>query len=115
MSEPQTGTAAAHEAGKKFLFVWLAPGISRLNATIFCYAAFSTVGLLTFINTGTALVLNANLGSVGEFNWGGMASTLFWVDPAEDLVVIFMTQLMPSGTFNFRGQLQSIIYSSIEA
>jgi hypothetical protein len=33
----------------------------------------------------------------------------------EDLVVVFMTQLMPSGTFNFRGQLQSIIYSAIEA
>ena len=31
----------------------------------------------------------------------------------EDLVVVFMTQLMPSGTFNFRGQLKSIIYSSI--
>ncbi|MEP5763305.1 MAG: serine hydrolase domain-containing protein [Halieaceae bacterium] len=59
-------------------------------------------------------VRNANLGSVGAYNWGGMASTLFWVDPAEDLVVIFMTQLMPSGTFNFRGQLQSIIYSAIE-
>ena len=67
MSEPQTGTAATHEEGKKFLFVWLAPGISRLNATIFCYAAFATVGLLTFINTGTALVLNVNLGiPVGE-------------------------------------------------
>ncbi|MDJ0879120.1 MAG: serine hydrolase domain-containing protein [Halieaceae bacterium] len=58
-------------------------------------------------------VANGTLGSVGEFNWGGLASTLFWVDPVEDLVVIFMTQLIPSGTFDFRGQLQSIIYSSI--
>jgi len=56
---------------------------------------------------------NANLGSVGEYHWGGMASTLFWVDPVEELVVVFMTQLMPSGTFNFRGQLQSLIYSAI--
>ena len=31
----------------------------------------------------------------------------------EDLTVVFMTQLMPSGTFNFRGQLKSIIYASI--
>jgi CubicO group peptidase (beta-lactamase class C family) len=58
-------------------------------------------------------VANGTLGSVGEFNWGGLASTLFWVDPAEDLVVLFMTQLIPSGTFDFRGQLQSIVYSSI--
>jgi CubicO group peptidase (beta-lactamase class C family) len=56
---------------------------------------------------------SGSLGSVGEYFWGGLASTVFWVDPAEDLVVIFMTQLIPSGTFNFRGQLQSLIYSAL--
>ena len=49
----------------------------------------------------------------GDYYWGGAASTIFWIDPKEDLSVVFMTQLMPSGTFNFRGQLKSIIYSSI--
>jgi len=49
----------------------------------------------------------------GDYYWGGAASTIFWVDPKEDLVAVFMTQLMPSGTFNFRGQLKSIIYASI--
>jgi CubicO group peptidase (beta-lactamase class C family) len=49
----------------------------------------------------------------GDYYWGGAASTIFWVDPREDMVVIFMTQLMPSGTFNFRGQLRNIIYSAI--
>ena len=49
----------------------------------------------------------------GDYYWGGAASTIFWVDPKEDLTVVFMTQLMPSGTFNFRGQQKSIIYSSI--
>jgi CubicO group peptidase (beta-lactamase class C family) len=49
----------------------------------------------------------------GDYYWGGAASTIFWVDPKEDLVVVFMTQLMPSGTFNFRGQLKSIIYAAI--
>ena len=53
------------------------------------------------------------VGSAGEFMWGGAASTIFWVDPAEDLTVVFMTQLLPSGTFNFRGQLKSIIYPAI--
>ena len=43
----------------------------------------------------------------------GAASTIFWVDQTEDLSVVFMTQLIPSATFNFRGQLKSIIYSSI--
>jgi CubicO group peptidase (beta-lactamase class C family) len=51
--------------------------------------------------------------AAGDFYWGGAASTIFWVDAKEDLSVVFMTQLMPSGAFNFRGQLKSIIYSSI--
>ncbi|HVE02807.1 MAG TPA: serine hydrolase domain-containing protein [Rhizomicrobium sp.] len=48
-----------------------------------------------------------------DWYWGGAASTIFWVDAKEDLAVVFMTQLMPSGAFNFRGQLKSIVYSSI--
>jgi CubicO group peptidase (beta-lactamase class C family) len=51
--------------------------------------------------------------SVGEFGWGGMASTAFWVDPVEELTVVFMTQLVPSTTFNFRGQLKAIVYGAI--
>ncbi|HEX7943364.1 MAG TPA: serine hydrolase domain-containing protein, partial [Phenylobacterium sp.] len=50
---------------------------------------------------------------VGDYYWGGAASTIFWVDPKEDLTAVFMTQLMPSGTFNFRGQLKSIVYGAI--
>ena len=52
--------------------------------------------------------------SVGSYFWGGLASTLFWVDPAEELVVVFMTQLVPSSTFNFRGQLENIIYGALD-
>ncbi len=53
------------------------------------------------------------VGSAGEFMWGGAASTTFFVDPAEELAVVFMTQLLPSGTFNFRGQLKTLIYGAI--
>jgi CubicO group peptidase (beta-lactamase class C family) len=53
------------------------------------------------------------IGSAGEYMWGGAASTIFWVDPAEDMTVIFMTQFLPSGTFNFRGQLKTLVYSAI--
>jgi len=49
----------------------------------------------------------------GDYYWGGAALDIFWVDPKEDLTVVFMTQSMPSATFNFRGQLKSIHYSSI--
>ncbi|MFP6654892.1 MAG: serine hydrolase domain-containing protein [Myxococcota bacterium] len=53
------------------------------------------------------------VGSPGEFAWGGAASTAFWIDPSEELIGLFLTQLMPSRTFNFRGQLKSIIYPAI--
>jgi len=56
----------------------------------------------------------AGIPSEGEFYWGGAASTYFWVDPKEDLVAIFMTQLMPSTTFDFRGQLKDIVYAAIQ-
>ena len=55
------------------------------------------------------------MGSKGVYAWGGAASTTFWIDPVEELIVIFMTQFMPSGTFNFAGQLKAIIYSAIIA
>ena len=57
-------------------------------------------------------VATGGLGT-GDYYWGGAASTIFWVDPKEDLTMVFMTQLMPSGTFNFRGQLKSLVYASI--
>ena len=68
-------------------------------------------GLGFSINLGGART--SNTGSFGEFAWGGMASTAFWIDPAEELVVIFMTQLIPSGAYNFRAELRSQIYASL--
>ena len=55
-------------------------------------------------------------GTVGEgdFYWGGLASTLFWVDPTENLYAIFMTQLIPSSTFNFRGQIKNLVYGAMQ-
>ena len=53
------------------------------------------------------------IGSTGEYSWGGAASTAFWIDPVEDLIVIFLTQFMPSATFNFRGQLKTMIYPAL--
>ncbi len=68
-------------------------------------------GLGFSINLGPGRT--ATVGSAGEYAWGGAASTIFWVDPAEELIVIFMTQFMPSATFNFRGQLKSLVYAAI--
>lgn len=68
-------------------------------------------GLTVAVSKGPAATQAA--GSAGEFMWGGLASTAFWVDPVEEVVAVFMTQLVPSGTFNFRGQLTSIVYGAL--
>jgi CubicO group peptidase (beta-lactamase class C family) len=52
-------------------------------------------------------------GSAGEYNWGGAASTSFWIDPAEELITIFMTQLMPSSAYPVRRELRTLVYSAI--
>lgn len=51
--------------------------------------------------------------SPGEYSWGGMASTAFWVDPVEDVCVVFMTQLMPSSTYPIRRELRTMINAAI--
>lgn len=68
-------------------------------------------GLTVAVSRGPAAT--GVVGSPGEFMWGGAASTTFWVDPSEELAVVFMTQLMPSGTFNFRGQLKALVYGAL--
>jgi len=44
---------------------------------------------------------------------GVVRSTAFWIDPAEDLFAVFVTQLIPSGAFDFCGQLRSLVYAAI--
>jgi CubicO group peptidase (beta-lactamase class C family) len=58
-------------------------------------------------------VANGAVSSAGEFAWGGAASTSFWVDPAEELSVIFMTQLLPSSTHPLRTQLRQLVYAAL--
>jgi len=53
------------------------------------------------------------LGSPGEYAWGGAASTAFWIDPVEDMIVIMMTQLMPSSTYPIRKELRVLSYQAV--
>jgi CubicO group peptidase (beta-lactamase class C family) len=66
---------------------------------------------------GFAVVIDVaagkTLGSAGEYSWGGLASTAFWVDPAEELTVGFFTQLMPSSSYPIRPQLRQLVYQAL--
>ncbi|MFD0819380.1 serine hydrolase domain-containing protein [Micromonospora zhanjiangensis] len=51
--------------------------------------------------------------SVGEYYWGGAASTAFWIDPQEDVTALLFTQLLPSSTHPLRPQLRQLVYSAL--
>lgn len=52
-------------------------------------------------------------GSVGDFGWGGMASTYFWTDPAERLSVVYFTQLIPSSSYTNRAELKALVQAAL--
>ena len=52
-------------------------------------------------------------GSVGDFGWGGMASTYFWTDPVLDLTVVYLTQLVPSSTYPNRVELKALVHGAL--
>lgn len=52
-------------------------------------------------------------GSVGEFGWGGAYHSTYWVDPAEELVVVHLTQVIPATGLDDHGKVRSLVYSSL--
>ena len=60
----------------------------------------------------TDVAASGVMGSVGEFNWGGAAGTIFWVDPVEDFVVVAMIQLMGS-PWPLRSELKVAVNQAI--
>jgi CubicO group peptidase (beta-lactamase class C family) len=52
-------------------------------------------------------------GSVGEFGWGGAYHSTYWVDPQEQLVVVYFTQLIPAGDVDDHGKLRALVYQAI--
>ena len=51
--------------------------------------------------------------SVGEYGWGGAYHSTYWVDPQEDMVVVYLTQLIPAGAIDDHGKLRTLVYQSI--
>lgn len=87
--------------------------ISDIAISVLSDVGYEGVGFGLGFATTLDPVAAGVIGSAGDFFWGGAASTIFWVDPVQDLFVIFMVQLTPSGTFDFRSQLKALVYPSI--
>ncbi len=76
-------------------------------------AGFGGIGFGLGVAVGRGPAATKMHGSPGEYSWGGFASTAFWVDPYEDLTVVFMTQLTPSAAYPLRAQLHSLVYQAL--
>jgi CubicO group peptidase (beta-lactamase class C family) len=74
-----------------------------------CYGIGFGLGFSVMLDPAKAQIL----GTPGEYAWGGVASTAFWVDPAEEMIVIMMTQLLPSSTYPIRRELRVLSYQAV--
>jgi len=83
-------------------------GQSTFSETAYDGVGFG-LGFAVVIDPATAKVPS----SIGEFSWGGAASTGFWVDPVEDITAVFLTQLLPSSTHNLRAQFKQLVKQAL--
>ena len=86
--------------------------LPALSRSLFSEVTYNGIGFglrfaITLDTTQTMLP-----GSVGDYSWGGAASTYFWIDPEKDLITIFMAQLLPSTTYPVRRELRTLVYSA---
>jgi len=64
-------------------------------------------------SVATDLGARGTLGSVGEYGWGGAYHSTYWVDPVENLVVVYLTQIIPATGLDDHAKLRSGIYQAI--
>jgi CubicO group peptidase (beta-lactamase class C family) len=57
--------------------------------------------------------LDGALGSVGDYGWGGAAGTRFWIDPKEDMVTVFMIQILPHAQLTYGSEFKTLAYQAI--
>lgn len=88
--------------------------LPALSRSAFSEAAYDGVGFGLGFATTTGVHKTMVAGNDGDYFWGGAASTFFWIDPAEELVVLFLTQLIPSSTYPVRRQLRSMVYAAVD-
>ena len=87
--------------------------LPELSRSLFSEATYNGIGFGLGFSVTMDPALALIPGSRGEFAWGGAAATSFWIDPAEELIAIFMTQVMPSSAYPIRRELRTLVYAAI--
>jgi len=87
--------------------------LERFGRPLFAETSFDGVGFGLGFSVVLDSAANKVMRSEGEFSWGGAASTIFWVDPANEIVALFLTQLLPSSTYPIRSQLNQLVQQAL--
>lgn len=87
--------------------------LESFGRSVFAETTFDGIGYGLGFSVMLDPVVNKVLCSPGEFAWGGIASTAFWIDPVEDLTALLFTQLFPSSTYSLRPQLRQLVYQAL--
>jgi CubicO group peptidase (beta-lactamase class C family) len=87
--------------------------LPEMSRSLFSEATYHGIGFGLGFSVTLDPVQTLIPGSAGEYAWGGAATTSFWIDPAEELVAIFMTQVLPSTAYPIRRELRTMIYAAI--
>lgn len=87
--------------------------LEHFGRPLFAETEFSGMGFGLGFSVELDSAEHKVIGSAGNYAWGGAASTAFWVDPAEELIAVFLTQLLPSSTYPIRPLLQQLVYQSL--
>ena len=87
--------------------------LADLSVSMFSEASYQGVGFGLGFAMTTDVAKTGVAGSLGEYWWGGAASTAFWIDPVEDLSVVFLTQFMPSSLYPIRRELRTMVNAAI--
>jgi CubicO group peptidase (beta-lactamase class C family) len=82
------------------------------GVTVHLYAP-SNMGFGLGVQVRTSMTKDPGTGSVGEYGWGGAASTYFWIDPEEELIGLLMTQFYPSNAYRIRKEFHTLVYQAI--
>jgi CubicO group peptidase (beta-lactamase class C family) len=88
--------------------------LAELSTSMFSEVSYAGVGFGLGFSVTTDFAATMLPGSNGDYSWGGAASTYFWIDPKEELICIFLTQLLPSSTYPVRQELRTLVYSAFE-
>ena len=87
--------------------------LPEMSRSAFSEAAYNGIGFGLGFSVTMHPAKTLIPGSPGEYAWGGVATTSFWIDPAEELITIFMTQVLPSSAYPIRRELRTMVYSAI--